>query len=146
MDKNPVNIKIENISLKKAVFDLQKCEENKEYKILFLDEIETRILNDTTFTLTFIRKTADDSPFKLVISYGATIKAIRSDLNANNESIGEFADRKKEEIARKLFFPSRASVLISEITRESGSALVTVPTIILRKIEKGERVDGNKKN
>lgn len=146
MEKKPVNVKIHDISLKKVVFDLQKCEENKEYKIQFIDEIEIHLLDDVTFIVVFTRKAIDISPFQLEISYGATIKADKIDLNANNESISEFADRKKQDIVHKLSFPSRVSVLISEITRESGSVLVTIPTIISTKKEKGENDDASKKN
>lgn len=146
MEKKPVNVKIQDISLKKAIFDLQKCEENKEYKIQFIDEISTYHLDNVTFIVEYTRKAVDSSPFKLEISYGATIKADLNGLTANEESVDEFAERKKQEIVRKLSFPSRTSVLISEITRESGSVLVTVPNIISSTQEKGETNNASKKN
>lgn len=130
MEKKPVNVQIEDISLKNVVFDLQNCAENTIYKIKFKDEIKINVSNNSSFSIIFTRKTIENSPFKLEVCYGAKIIANLKNLNQNNETIEEFAERKKNDIVLKLAFPSKASVLISEITKESGSVLVTVPLII----------------
>lgn len=145
MEKKPVNVQLNDFSLKNVYFDLQKCEENKEYKIQFLDDININIIDEVSFSILYTRKAFNESPFKLEVSYGVTVRADKSGLEQNNETIEQFADRKKQDIVRKVAFPSRASVLISEITRESGSVLVTVPGIITNK-QKGETENGGEKN
>lgn len=130
MEKKPVNVQLKNYSLKNVVFDLQECKENTEYRIQFFDSVESCILNDHSFSITFTRSASSDSPFKLEVSYGVTVEADINDLLRNNESISDYADRKKQDIVKRLRFPSRASIIISEITRDSGSILVTSPGII----------------
>ncbi len=130
MEKKPVNVQLKNYSLKNVIFDLQECKENTEYRISFFDSVESCVLSDRSFSITYTRSVSKDSPFKLEVSYGVTVEADINDLLRNNESISEYADRKKHDIVKRLRFPSRASIIISEITRDSGSILVTSPGII----------------
>lgn len=130
MEKKPVNVQLKNYSLKNVIFDLQECKENTEYRISFFDSVESCVLSDRSFSITYTRSASKDSPFKLEVSYGVTVEADINDLLRNNESISEYADRKKQDIVKRLRFPSRASIIISEITRDSGSILVTSPGII----------------
>ena len=133
METKPVNVQLKDLSLKRAYFDLGQCEENKEYKIQFIDEIAIEIIDTSSFSILFVRKATDDSPFKLEVGFGVVVKADKKGLESNAETIEQFAERKKQDIVGKLGFPARASILISEITRESGSILVTAPGIINNK-------------
>lgn len=138
MEKKPVNVQLKDFTLRNVTFDLQTCEENKEYRIQFYDLIKTTIHGDDSFSILYTRMASNDSPFKLEVSYSVVVEADKKDLVSNNESIQEFADRKKQDIIKRLRFPSRASVLISEITRDSGSILITAPGIIIDNKERKE--------
>ena len=130
MDKKPVNIEIQNAALEKAVFALGKPVIGVAYNINIEDLVEVSDFSETTFRLAFTRRTADNEAFSLEVCFtcSVAIKDLKQ-LEENEETIRDYAERVKTAIVNQVHFPERASMVITDLTRESVGPFFTPPSI-----------------
>ena len=129
MDKKPVRVRISEANLSKANYNFDHHDQNDSYQISFEDIVVASNFTNDSFELVYTRKSTTKEPFQFVVEFIVKVNDVNTnDLEANQEQIKDFAERKKIDIVNKLILPARASLLISNITRESSGAFVTIPT------------------
>ena len=134
MEKQPVNIMISDISLNSVRFELGQFDKTQAYDVPVVDEVRVADVTSDSFALVFDRKTTNTIPFSFSATFSATIHVSNlSELDNNGETIEEYAERVKEKIAEQAGFPSRASLILSDVTRETGCAFITPPVLLTAK-------------
>lgn len=131
MEKKPVLVNLTPAVLKKCSFEYFDSVPNKEYKITLVDSVEAFDFKEKSFILRYERKTVNTEPFSasVVFDLSIQIKDIK-DLEENEETIQQFAERKKIDIVNRTGAPSFASLLISNLTRDAGGPYVSIPVFI----------------
>ena len=134
MEKKPVNIRLVNQALANCSFKLGGLEKDKHYSIDLHDEISVQNITDRTFELVFSRGTQKKDPFQVSVFFSTKVEVIDlRQLSENGETISEYAERVKDKLVDMLGFPSKASCLIANITREVGSPYISSPAILSKK-------------
>ena len=128
MEKKPVQVRFDEANVTNIDFVFNLNEKKDSYEVKTEDMVSVENLTNDSFDIAFERKTITTEPFSISVKFKSTVQVVNlCDLKNNEETLLEFANRKKEDIVNKLILPARASLLISNITRECGGALITIP-------------------
>lgn len=134
MEKQAVNITISDSTLADVRFELGKFDKALAFDVPVIDEVHINDVKENTFVLTFTRKTKSSIPFSFSATFTATVRVPNLDeLKDNEETIAEYAERVKWKIAEQAGFPGRASLILSDVTRETGCAFITPPVLLREK-------------
>ena len=127
-NKKPIDVEFGESNLTKIVFNYQNIPEKDSFEVKVKDTADVNVLNERAFEIIYSRQTTTNEPFTFVVEFKViiTVKNLEQ-LKENNETLEEFANRKKKEIIERLTLPVRASLLIGNMTKECGGAFVTIP-------------------
>ena len=134
MESKVTNLSFNPSQLERVNFVFGSPEIDKVYSIKIFDTVEIDEINSKSFKIIYSRSTKEKSPFYISVSYSviAIFDQVGVDFYAGDlERIKNFAETNKIDICNKIHLPSKASTLISNIVRDTGTPVVTPPFVTI---------------
>ena len=128
-NKKQLNVSFEEILIKEVKFKKSENMALKSYKIECSDNIEVVDVNNNGFKLEYTRKTETEEPFTFIVTFECFCK-IQGETEFDLEKIKQTAETNKESIVSNLNLPSKASLIIGDITSNLGTPYLSRPYLI----------------
>ena len=129
MENKQLNVSFEEVFIKQVSFQKSKNMTSKSYNIECSDNVEVVEVNNDGFKIEYTRKTETEEPFTFVITFECLCK-IQGESNIELERIRQTAEKNKESIVSNLNLPSKASLVIGDITSHLGTPYLSRPFLI----------------
>lgn len=129
MENKQLNVSFEEVFIKQVSFQKSKNMTSKSYSIECSDNVEVVEVNNNGFKIEYTRKTETEEPFTFVITFECLCK-IQGESNIELERIRQTAEKNKESIVSNLNLPSKASLVIGDITSHLGTPYLSRPFLI----------------
>ena len=127
-----INVSYENIFIKDISFKRAEKLEFKPYNIQFQDVISVVEFDENGFKIEYERNSLTSDPFSFAVKFDFYCRfdaKSKEVMNGDLNKIKEFAEKQKEFITNSLNLPSRASLIIGEITSNLGTPYLSRPFI-----------------
>lgn len=128
-----INVTFEDIFIKEVDFHRSQNMEMKSYNIECVDSIRVSSADENGFRLEYTRKTVTKEPFFFTVVFECYCRLNQKSkdiLGGDTKRIELTAEKHKEGIVANLNLPSKASLVIADITSHLGTPYLSRPFLI----------------